>query len=206
VVKVLHGGWVPLALAAVVFLVMATWRRGREILRDRLAEGALPLELALPDIIANTHRVRGTGVFLHGNPTTTPPALLHSLKHLKVIHERVIFLRVEVLDRAYVEAGRRSTVEDLGDEFYRVVLRYGFAEVPDVAEDLKQAPLGDRPLKVMETTYLLGRERLIATHRPGMAMWREKLFSALSNNATSAADFFGLPPGQVIEIGARVEI
>jgi len=206
VVKVLHGGWVPLALAALVFVVMGTWRRGREILAARLAEGALPLELALPDIAKRVHRVPGTGVFLHGNPTTTPPALLHNLKHLKVIHERVVFLRVEVLDRSHVPAGERFTVESLGDAFYRVTLRYGFAEVPDVATDLQRVPLGTEALKPMETTYLLGRERVMSSDRPGMALWREKLFSAMSNNATSAADFFGIPPGQVIEIGARVEI
>ncbi len=206
VVKVFHGGWVPLALAVLMFVIMATWRKGREILAERLAEGALPLELALPDISKRVHRVAGTGVFLHGNPKTTPPALLHNLKHLKVIHERVVFLRVEVLDRSHVPREERFSVAPLGDEFYRVTLRYGFAEVPDVAVDLQQVPLGSKPLKQMETTYLLGRERVISSDRPGMALWRDKLFSAMSNNATSAADFFGIPPGQVIEIGARVEI
>jgi KUP system potassium uptake protein len=205
-VKVLAGGWVPLALAAVIFVVMTTWRRGREILAERMAEGALPLELALPDLAQRATRVPGTAVYMHGNPRTTPPALLHNLKHNKVLHERLIFLRVEVQGRAYAPADERCQVEHLSDEFYRLTLRYGFAEVPDVDAELNRSTFGDRPIRPMETTYFLGRERLFSTERPGMARWRERLFSTMSNNAASAVDFFQLPPNQVIEIGARVEI
>ncbi len=206
IVKVPQGGWVPLVIAVLIFTVMATWRRGRTILSARMAEGALPLDLALPDLSRRATRVPGTAVFMHGNPTTTPPALLHNLKHNKVLHERVIFLRVEVLGQSYVAADERCDVEHITEEFYRLHLRYGFAEVPDVAAELGRSDFGGRPIRPMETTYFLGRERLFSTDKPGMAPWRERLFSAMSNNAANAADFFGLPPGQVIEIGARVEI
>ena len=206
IVKVAKGGWVPLVLAVAVFTVMTTWRRGRQILSERMAEGALPLELALPDLARSATRVRGTAVYMHGNPTTTPPALLHNLKHNKVLHDRVIFLRVEVLASSHVGTEDRCSVGHITDEFYRVTLRYGFAEVPDVATDLECSTFGNKPIKRMETTYFLGRERLFSTDRPGMMEWRERLFSAMSNNAGSAVDFFGLPPNQVVEIGARVEI
>jgi KUP system potassium uptake protein len=207
IVKVLQGGWVPLALAAVIYLGMATWRRGRQILGARLAEGALPLDLALPDLQKRATRVPGTAVYLHGNPHTTPPALLHNLKHFKVLHERVVLLRVEVLDHSHVTPERRFDYEPIAAGFHRVTLRYGFAEVPDVGADLQLVPLGGRPLGPLGTTYFLGRERVLASERPGgMALWRERLFAYLSNNAANAADFFGLPPNQVVEIGARIEI
>ena len=205
-VKVPAGGWVPLVIAAVLFTVMTTWRSGRQYLSARLAESALPLELALPDLARRATRVRGTAVFMHSNPATTPPALLHNLKHNKVIHERVVFLRVEVLGQGYARPGERWTHEDLGDGFHRATLRYGFAEAPDVARDLAAVPLGPPPLTPMTTTFFLGRERVLSSPRPGMVPWRERLFGAMANNAANAADFFGIPPGQVIEIGARVEI
>jgi KUP system potassium uptake protein len=206
IVKVPQGGWFPLVIAAVVFLVMVTWRKGRELLGMRLEEGALPLDLALADFQKYPRRVPGTAVFLHGNPTRVPPALLHNLKHNKVLHERVIFLRVEAQAVPHVPASDCVTVEPLVDGFTRVTLRYGFAETPNVPAALASAELPGGPLLPLQTTFVLGRERVLATGLPGMALWRERLFAALANNATSAADYFQLPPPQVVEIGARVEI
>lgn len=207
IVKVPHGGWVPLLIAAGAYLGMTTWRRGRAILGARLAGTALPLALALPDVQQRATRVPGTAVYLHGNPERTPPALLHNLKHNKVLHDRVVLLHVEALDHPHVRPAERFEHEPLDGGFHRVTLRYGFAEVPRVAEDLRRVPLGGRPLGPLDTTYFLGRERVLASDKPGgMALWRERLFAYFSNNAANAADFFGLPPNQVIEIGARVEI
>jgi KUP system potassium uptake protein len=206
IVKVPHGGWFPLVVAALIFTLMLTWRTGRKLLNERFEEGALPVELALQDFVNYPRRVPGTAVFLHGNPSRVPPALLHNLKHNKVLHERVIFLRVEALSVPHVRGEDSVSVEPLADGFTRVTLRFGFAESPDVPEALASADIPGGPLRPLQTTFVLGRERILATGRPGMALWRERLFAALANNATSAADYFQLPPPQVVELGARVEI
>jgi KUP system potassium uptake protein len=207
IVKVPHGGWFPLVIAGGVFLLMVTWRKGRELLSDRLEEGALPMSLALVDFVTYPRRVPGTAVFLHGNPNRVPPALLHNLKHNKVLHERVIFLRVQVLPVPHAAPEDCIEVDPLADDFIRVTLRFGFAETPDVPAALARADLPGGPLLPLQTTFVLGRERILATReRPGMALWRERLFAGLANNATSAADYFQLPPPQVVEIGARVEL
>jgi KUP system potassium uptake protein len=207
IVKVPQGGWFPLVIAAIVFMVMVTWRKGRTLLRDRLEEGALPLDLALLDFVEYPRRVPGTAVFLHGNPRRVPPAMLHNLKHNKVLHERIIFLRVEALAVPHARPEDSVLIEPLADGFTRVTLRFGFAEQPNVPAALESADLPGGPLRSLQTTYVLGRERILATRgMPGMALWRERIFAALSNNATSAADYFQLPPPQVVEIGARVEI
>ncbi|HYE95382.1 MAG TPA: potassium transporter Kup [Rubricoccaceae bacterium] len=207
IVKVPNGGWFPLVIAAGVFMVMTTWRKGRELLRVRLEEGTLPIELALPDLRKNARRVPGTAVYLHGNPDRIPPALLHNLKHNKVLHDRVIFLRVESQAVPHVPQENCVTAEQLEEGFHRVTLRYGFAETPNVPAALASIELPGGPLHPLQTTYVLGRERILATRGlPGMALWREKVFAALANNATGAADYFQLPPPQVVEIGARVEM
>jgi len=206
IVKVTHGGWFPLVIAAIVFLVMVTWRRGRQMLTDRLEEGALPIELAMADFRDYPRRVPGTAVYLHSNPRRVPPALLHNLKHNKVLHERVIFLRVQVRTVAHVRLEDRAVVESLADGFVRATLRFGFAETPDVPAALETVDLPGGPLLTLGTTYMLGRERVLATRgAPGMAHWRQRLFAGLANNSTSAADHFRLPPPQVVEIGARIE-
>ncbi len=207
IVKIPNGGWFPLVVAGAVFIVMVTWRKGRALLSDRLEEGALPMSLAIADFQTYPRRVPGTAVFLHGNPNRVPPALLHNLKHNKVLHERVIFLRVESLPVPHAAPDDCLEIEPLADGFTRVTLRFGFAETPDVPAALARADIPGGPLRPLQTTFVLGRERILAVRdRPGMQIWRERLFAGLANNATSAADYFQLPPPQVVEIGARVEL
>jgi KUP system potassium uptake protein len=206
-IKIPHGGWFPLAVAALIFALMTTWKRGREILAERIDESLLPAELFIQDITAKSlPRVRGTAVFMYSNPEATPPALLHNLKHNKVVHERVVFLALATEEVPHVPAEERATIEGLGAEFYRVRLRYGFMDephVPAALATLKEKGLDFVPL---ETSYFLGRETLIPSPRPGMAIWREHLFAVMSRNARPATSFFRLPPNRVVELGAQVEL
>jgi KUP system potassium uptake protein len=207
IIKIPHGGWFPLVVGALIFGLMATWKRGRQILTARLSEGALPIELFVQDVASKSSpRVPGTAVFMYSNPEATPPALLHNLKHNKVLHERVVFLSVATAEVPHIPLDRRASVEDLGHGFYRLRLLYGFMEephVPDALATLKNEGLEFRPL---ETTYFLGRETLIPSRRPGMAIWREHLFAMMNRNARTATSFFCLPPNRVVELGAQVEL
>jgi KUP system potassium uptake protein len=205
--KIPHGGWFPLVVGALIFGLMSTWKRGRQILTERLSEGALPLELFVRDLgTKSPPRVPGIAVFMFRNPDATPPALLHNLKHNKVLHERVVFLAVLTAEVPHVPAESRATVEDLGHGCYRVLLNYGFLQEPNVPEAL--AALKDQGMEFprLETTYFLGRETLIPSSKPGMAIWREHLFAAMNRNARTATSFFSLPPNRVVELGAQIEL
>jgi KUP system potassium uptake protein len=206
-IKIPHGGWFPLVVGAILFGLMATWKRGRLILADRIGAGLLPAHLFLQDVGTKSPiRVPGTAVFMYGNPEATPPALLHNLKHNKVLHERVVFLTVETDEVPHVPPEHRAAIEDLRFGFYRVRLRYGFMEdphIPDALAALKDHGLEFKPL---ETTYFLGRETLIPSKKPGMALWREKLFAVMNRNARAATSFFGLPPNRVVELGTQIEL
>jgi KUP system potassium uptake protein len=207
IIKITHGGWFPLVVAAVLFGLMTTWKRGRLILRERLEGVVLPAELFLQDVRGNSMtRVPGTAVFMYSDPAATPPALLHNLKHNKVLHERVVFLVVETQNVPHVAVEDRAKIENLGSGFHRVTLLYGFMEEPNVPEALGR--LKDRGLefKPLETTYFLGRETLIPTNKPGMALWRERLFTVMHRNARTATSFFCLPPNRVVELGAQIEL
>jgi KUP system potassium uptake protein len=206
-VKVLQGGWFPLAVAAVIFTLMTTWKKGRQILAARLHATTLPFEFFMRDVEMNPPtRVPGTSVFMFGNMEGTPPALLHNLVHNKVLHERVVLLTVETVEIPRVPDAERSEVIPLGTGFYRVVLRYGFTENPDIPAALSSIAESGLLLKPMETSYFLGRETLIPSKNPGMATWREHLFWIMSRNARSATSFFGLPPNRVVELGAQIEL
>jgi KUP system potassium uptake protein len=197
----------------VIFAFMTTWKRGRILLRDRLNATSLPVDVFLDDIGRNPRtRVSGTAVFMTSEPTGVPTVLLHHLKHNKVLHDQVILLSILPDDVPEVGADERLRVEALDHGFYRVVARYGFMEQPDVKELLalcNQQGIRTRPL---ETTYYLGRERLIPKRRKrgdtGMhlALWRKKLFAFMSRNAISATEYFGIPPNRVVELGTQVEI
>ena len=206
--KILHGGWFPLVVAAGVFTVLTTWKRGRGILADRLRSGSLPVADFLASLKQGraVTRVDGVAVYLTGSSDGTPSALLHNLKHNKVLHEQVVLLTVIIEERPRIPPGERTEVKDLGDGFSRVIARYGFMQEPDIPRLLRG--LGQYPFArpVMETTYVLGRETLLATPRPGMAIWREKLFAFLSRNAQRATTYFHLPANRVIEIGVQVEL
>ena len=206
--KVLDGGWFPLALGAGVFIVMVTWRRGREILFARLRMAAMPLREFLDSVFrAPPGRVPGTAVFLTATPDGTPNALLHSLKHYRVLHERVVFLTVEFRDVPWVGFQDRVRCDSLGRDCWRVRVRYGFMNRPDVMAALETCASLGLELNPMETSFFLSRETIVpAAKVPAMALWRERLFAAMSRNARSVTDFFNIPANRVVELGTRVEI
>ncbi|HEU4885700.1 MAG TPA: KUP/HAK/KT family potassium transporter, partial [Longimicrobium sp.] len=207
VIKIPHGGWFPLVIAAAFFTAMTTWKMGRQILADRLQDRTLPIKLFLADLASSRYtRVTGTAVYMYGNPEGTPPALLHNLLHNKVLHERVVLLTVETDEIPTVQDADRVEVSELGHGLFRVVLRYGFTDDPDIPSGLALAEAKGLTFKRMETSYFLGRETLIASKNPGMAMWREHIFAVMSRNARSATSFFGLPPNRVVELGAQIEL
>ncbi|MHB1222991.1 MAG: potassium transporter Kup [Gemmatimonadaceae bacterium] len=204
--KIPHGGWFPLVVGAVVFTLLTTWKRGRLMLSKRMRERTLPRELFVQNMAHSPPtRVPGTAVFMYG-ATGTPPALLHNLKHNKVLHERVVFLSIITEEVPSVPAGERLHVEALGYGLFQVELRYGFMEDVDVPAALAMVTHEGLDFPPMETTYFLGRETLIATRRRGMALWREHLFAVMSRNARSATSYFRLPPNRVVELGAQIEI
>jgi KUP system potassium uptake protein len=205
--KVAHGGWVPLALAAVLFTVMSTWRTGRQMLRKQLAADTLSLELFLEDLDKTGRmRVSGTAVFLAGNPQGTPLALLHNFKHNKVLHERNVLLTIAVQDVAHVDGSERLQVERLPNGFYRVIGNYGFMDQPDVPDLLAACQAHGLKFDLTETTFFLSSETIVRGSGSLMAPWRQHLFAALSRNAQRATAFFGLPPNRVVELGMQIEI
>ena len=206
-VKIPHGGWFPLVVAGAIFACMTTWKTGRHILAKRLHATTLPFDFFLADVDMNPPpRVPGTAVFMYGNSDGTPPALLHNLVHNKVLHERVVLLTVETEEIPVVDDADRVQTKAMGHGFYRVVARYGFTEDPDIPSVLAKVKEPGLSFKPMETSYFLGRETLIPSRNPGMAIWREHLFSVMSRNARPATSFFGLPPNRVVELGAQIEL
>ena len=205
--KVEHGGWFPLVLGAVIFTLMATWRRGRELVMREVKQSGLALEPFIASISAHPPlRVPGTAVFLTANLDAVPHALLHNLKHNKVLHERNVLLTVEVLETPTADADERVHVEPLGHDFYKVTLRFGFAEDPDVPEAVVRIDECGLPFDLMDTTFFLSRESIVATDRPGMALWRDKIFVFMQRNATPATAFFQIPGNRLVELGTQVEI
>ncbi|HEX4522080.1 MAG TPA: potassium transporter Kup [Casimicrobiaceae bacterium] len=206
--KVLDGGWFPLALGAIVFFIMVTWRRGRETLLERLSGSSPPLEGFLKSLFQHPpQRVPGTAVFLTASPNATPNALLHSLKHYKVLHEQNVFLTVEFLDAPWVPAGRRVASEYLIDDCWRVTARYGFMERPDIVLALEHCAPGGLQVDPMRVSYFLSREKIVpGTTAKGVVRWRDRLFVTMARNAGSITDFFNIPTNQVVELGTRVEI
>jgi KUP system potassium uptake protein len=207
IIKIPHGGWFPLVVGAVIFALMTTWKAGRRLLAERMAETTLPWDFFVKDMGQNPlPRVPGTAVFMYGNPQGTPPALLHSLKHYKVLHKQVVLLSIETEEVPHIKDAERATAEDLGHGFFRVVVRYGFMEEPDVPQVLATIRLPGLDLSAMNTTFFLGRETLIPSAREGLATWREHLFAIMSRNARTATSFFKLPPNRVVELGAQIEL
>lgn len=212
VIKLVHGGWVPVMIAIAIFAGMTTWKRGRDILRERLKEITMPLDAFLKSLSSGKiHRVPGTAVFMTSEPSGAPVVLLHHLKHNKVLHEQVILLSIQTTTVPEVVRRERLTVEQLDHGFVRATALYGFMESPDVSEVLTLLREQGIKAKPMETSYYLGREQLIPQHRAwkegGMTMtiWRKQLFAFMSKNAVSAASFFQLPPNRVVELGTQIE-
>jgi len=207
IIKVAQGGWLPLALAAAIYTVLLTWKRGRKILGDRIQAEALPLQEFITQILAQpVRRVPGTAIFMNGSASKTPPALLHNLEHNKILHDRVIFVTVKTEQVPQVPPDERLEVEAFGGGIYRVRAHYGFMEEPDIPAALAASAAQGLPPMDADTTYFLGRETIIATSRPGMARWRERLFAAMSRNATTATAYFGIPPDRVVELGEQIEL
>ncbi|HUJ12393.1 MAG TPA: potassium transporter Kup [Thermoanaerobaculia bacterium] len=206
IVKVAEGGWFPLAVGIAIYTLMTTWQTGRRILNQRLGQQALSIDDFLRDLASNTvPRVPGTAVFLSRSQTGIPTTLLHNLKHNKVVHETVVLLNVEIDETARVAEGQRYFWKDLGSGVYRLVVHFGFIEEPDLPKLLAKIK-GPVTFAPMTTSYFLGRETLIATRAPGMALWRDHLFGWMLRNASSASTYFCLPPNQVLELGAQIEI
>ena len=206
--KILDGGWFPLAVAALLFATMTTWRRGRELLLERLRGGSPPLRAFLASLLASPPgRVPGTAVFLVSSMDTTPNALLHSLKHYKVLHETNVFLHVEFSAVSRIGDAKRVECEALADGCWRVRVRYGFIDAPDVPHALERCLPQGLAVEPMEVTYFLSREKIVrGAKNGGMAPWRDRLFAAMAQNAGSVTDFFRLPTNRVVELGTRVEI
>jgi KUP system potassium uptake protein len=206
--KVFEGGWFPLVMAGAVFTVMTTWRRGRGELRHRLEEGALPLASFLESLTcAPLVRVPGTAVFLTSARDATPHALLHSLKHYKVMHEQNVFLHVEFRDVPWVPEQERVACEAIGAHCWRAIVRYGFMDRPDIPSALAECAAHGVQTDSMEVSYFLSREKIVPVEGAGgMSMWRDRLFAAMARNAGSVTDYFRIPTNRVVELGARVEI
>ena len=206
VVKLFHGGWVPLALAIGIYTLMSTWKRGREQLGEMQESLAMPLDTFLASIGRNPPaRVRGTAVFMTSSLEGVPVVLLHHLKHNKMLHETVVLLSVQTRGIPEVGADHQLSFEPLGEGFFRVVANYGFMQSPNVPEVLAQAAARGVAIPPMDTSYFLGRERLVLTGRAKMSRWRKRLFALMSRNARSATEFFQIPPNRVVELGAQIE-
>jgi KUP system potassium uptake protein len=205
--KFFDGGWLPLLMAAGIYVLMTTWKTGRALLQDRLREASLPLEAFL-ESLAGTRvvRVPGTAVFMTGNADGTPPALLHNFKHNKVIHERVVLVTVQTADTPHVPNEERLVVSELSQGFFRAHARFGFMETPAMPALVPLLATRGLALREMDTSYFLGRETLIPGARPGLVRWRKDLFGWMSKNARTATAYFSLPPNRVVELGSQVEL
>jgi KUP system potassium uptake protein len=207
VIKVIEGGWFPLLIGVVMFGLMMTWKRGRHLLSERLRSDAIDLHPFLEAVFSSPPlRVSGTAVFLNSDAGTTPNALLHNLKHNKVLHKQNLFVTVKAHEVPWISADKQLEVEDMGNDCWQVMLHLGFKNEPDVPEALKMLKKHGVTLDDMETSYFLSRDIVIPTIGGGMKPWREKLFASMHRNAAGAADFLSLPANRVVELGSKVEI
>jgi KUP system potassium uptake protein len=207
IIKVPDGGWFPLLVGVVIYTLMSTWKRGRQILAERLAQEALPLEAFLEGVQPGSPiRVPGTAIFLSRDSRGTPIALLHNLKHNKVLHSRVLTLTMLTEEVPAVPPEEQIEVQQLGKDFYRIIAHTGFMQTPEVPEVLDLLREKGLDLDLMSTTFFLSRETLIASKVPGMAIWREKLFSVMVRNAQRPTDFFRIPVNRVVELGMQVRL
>jgi KUP system potassium uptake protein len=205
--KIPSGGWFPVGVGLGMFLLMSTWKRGRQILTKRLAEESLPLDVFLRRQKEKPlQTVQGTAIFMTSDPEMVPTALLHNLKHNKIIHERVVFMTVLTEPVPRVPGNDRVQIEGLQQGFYRLIIRYGFSQSADIPKALRLCKTLGLEFDLMQTSFFLGRETLIPSVKAEMAMWREKLFVAMSKNAMSATDFFKIPSNRVVELGTQVQL
>jgi KUP system potassium uptake protein len=206
ITKIPDGGWFPLIVAAISFTILTTWATGRALMRKSLEESSVPLQVFVKSA-ASAFRARGTAVFMSSSAEGIPSALLHNLKHNQVVHERVIILTVKIEGVPHIDAGNRIETKEVGSGFYRVILHYGFMEEADIPGDLMRITDAGGPFNMMTTSFFLGRQKLIASkEKPGMALWRERLFGWMLKSSESAMEFFRLPINRVIELGSQVQI
>jgi KUP system potassium uptake protein len=207
VLKVPEGGWVPLALGVALIGLMTSWKRGRDLMLARWRQDSLPLASFLARLPqSRTIRVPGIAVFLTGNPDYVPAALLHNLKHNKVLHERVLFVTVTTLDEPEAEPEQRAEITELAPGIYRVLLRYGFMDSPNIPRSLDQLRARGLPFDPMQVSYFLGREMIVPAMVPRMPWWRLWLFLVMARNAVPATEFFRIPSDRVVELGVRIAI
>jgi KUP system potassium uptake protein len=205
--KIGDGGWFPLVIGVTMFTIMSTWRRGREIVRRKVNDGAMPLKGFVESIaLSDTPRVEGTGVFMTTNPDGVPNALLHNLKHNKVLHGRVVILSIIIEDIPRVPKEDYIWIDNHGHGFYTITAHYGFKESPNVPVMLEDCRLQSMKFDMMDTSFFVNRESLIATPKGGMALWREHIFVWMSHLAAKASDYFRIPTNRVVELGTQVEI
>ncbi len=205
--KILDGGWFPLLLGAILFTGMMTWKRGRQLVFQNLQKHAIPLDDFLESLfVAPPTRVYGTAIFLRGESDGVPHALLHNLSHNKVLHERVVFLTVHMVEEPWVPEAGQARVVELGHNCFQINVSYGFKDEPDIPKVLQLCADQGLPFEMMETSFFIARQTVISTPGTGMAPWREHLFVAMSRNARGAADYYQIPTNRVIELGTQVEI
>ncbi|MEZ0393112.1 MAG: potassium transporter Kup [Pseudobdellovibrionaceae bacterium] len=207
VAKVTHGGWVPLLIGAVVYLLMSTWAKGRKILAERLKARSIPMSDFIQTIAKSPpRRVEGSAIYMTGDTWGVPVPLLHNLKHNKVMHTQIAILTIKTNDVPFVNKKDRVQIETLSPQFYRIVANYGFTEIPKIKHILEACRERGMPFPIQETTFVLGRETILPTGDPTLSIWREKLFAFMARNAERPTAFFKIPPNQVIEVGIQVEI
>jgi len=204
--KVPDGGWFPLMVGGIAFTILTTWAKGRKLMRERMTEMGLPLDIFAKSARSSTARVPGTAIFMNSGSSGTPSALLHNIKHNKVLHERIVVLTVHIADVPYVDPAERCEIMELGDGFFRVILHYGFMEETDVPKALASREMCGGPFDMMKTSFFLSRQTLLTAEKPGMAIWREKLFAWMMRNSATPMEFFQLPTNRVVELGSQVEI
>src|SRR5215217_5758017 len=205
--KIAHGGWVPLLIGVVAFTLMSTWRTGKRIVRERTVRRGLPLREFVASLAKHPPpRTPGTGIYLFATPGVTPPVLLATLKHMDSLHEQVVVLTIESERRPQVPPAMRCRLTELGEGFAEIALRYGFLEDPDIARAISEHAVMKLALDPTNVSYFVGRESLRVTPKPGMAPWREHLYTLMSRNAADPAEYFNLPPDHVIEVATVVEL
>ena len=204
--KITAGGWFPLAVGASIFIILTTWSKGRKLMLDRMRQTAMPMSVFIKSAANTAARVPGTAVFMTSSAAGVPYALLHNLRHNRVLHDRIILLTVKIADEPVVSANERCELEDLGYGFHRMVLHYGFVEQPDVPAALANVERCGASFRMMDTSFFLARQSLLPSATPGMSLWREKLFAWMLRNAEGAMEFFRLPTNRVVELGSQVEI
>jgi KUP system potassium uptake protein len=205
--KIIDGGWFPLLVGIGGFTLMTTWKRGRQLLAKRQFEKIVPLTEFLERLkIEKPHRIDGTAIYLNRNLFHTPYALVHIYEHFKAVHSNIILLSVITEDEARIEDSERMQIATLDEHTFKIILRYGYLEQPDVAKDIAGLQIGHLTIDLEKASFMIGRENVYATELPGMALWREKIFAFAAKNEMPATDFFQLPKDRVVEIGVQLAI